>query len=814
MTGATASSTLADAHAVPGHCFHCGLPNPPRAPYNLLLLGERRQFCCPGCLAVAATIADSGLEDYYRDREQQAEPAAAHGAMDWQDWDHAAVQEEFVRQEDGLCQIDLSLENLGCAACVWLIEKKLQQHEGVQQASVNLSTHRLHIRWTATTTSLGQLLHSLQQIGFRAHPYRPDQHSAQLERESRQLLKRLALAGFGMMQVMMYAGALYVGHYRGIESEYRQFLDLVNLLITTPVFFYSGWPFYRAAWQALRAHRLNMDVPVSLALIGAYAASVFASLSGHGDSYYDSVSMFIFFLLGSRYLELQARRRAGDTAAWLRRQQPELATRQTAHGQLEIVASRDLRQDDVVLVRPGEVIPADGVVQEGESDVSEAVLTGEPLPQRKQAGARVLAGSLNSHGSLLLRVSRSAGENSLSLLGRLLERALAEKPQRATQADRLAQAFIAALLLLALLVFLLWYGLAGASQAFWITLAVLVATCPCALSLATPMALSAATNTLAEQGFLISRGHVLDSLAAASHIVFDKTGTLSHGRPRLLATQLAPGRSISQAQALRLAAALEQRSEHPLARAFQDLHLTDLPAVSQLQHTAGAGISGHIDGQAYRIGQASFVFPGQSGHDPEQLWLADAQGALAAFSLHDSLRPETAACLAALKAQGLTLWLLSGDPSPQLPALAAELGLDHAEGGLSPEQKRERLQALQATGAITVMVGDGVNDAPVLAQAHASIAMASASQLSQITADSLLLRDDLRLLPQAVAQARRSQTIIRQNLIWAAAYNLAVLPPAALGWLPPWAAALGMSLSSLLVVANALRLRRLQPASA
>ncbi|HEX4869605.1 MAG TPA: heavy metal translocating P-type ATPase [Moraxellaceae bacterium] len=787
-------------------CFHCGLPVPDRLELRAPVLGAPRAFCCEGCRAVAETIVASGLEDYYRDRDRRAEgPAPLPGALtQLQVWDHPAAQKDVVAREGDKAAAELTLENLNCAACAWLIEKKLHQEGGVLQASVNLSTHRLHLEWDSTRTSLGSLLGTLAGVGYRAHPYRSDAHAGQLRKESRDLLKRLALAGFGMMQVMMYAGALYVGHWSGIEDEYRHYLNWINLLISTPIFLYSGLPFYRSALVALRNRHLNMDVPVSLAIVVAFLASVWATVSGRGDTYYDSITMFIFFLLTSHFLEMRARQRAGDVAATLMALAPQLATRVEADGTLAVVGAAELAPGDRVVVKPGETIPADAEVVEGRSAVSEALLTGEPLPVAKDVGDSVIGGSLNSDGSLLLRVTRAAGEGTLGALNRLLNRALAEKPLLAKRADAIAQVFVALVLVFAVLVFAVWLRLDDFHHAFWITLAVLVATCPCALSLATPVALTSATSTLAERGFLISRGHVLETLAQATHIVFDKTGTLTTGTLRIAGTEARRG---SIEEATRIVCALEQRSEHPVARAFQALPAPSLPAVADLEHVAGAGVAGTVDGRRYRFGHAAFALGRDSGADRDQLWLADEDGALAAFRLTDTLRPEAAGVVQALQQRGLATCLLSGDPSASPLAMARELGMDEARGGLSPEQKRDRVRALQESGAIVVMVGDGVNDAPVLAQAHLSVAMASGTDLAQLTADSLLLRDDLRTLVVARDTARRTGRIIRQNLGWALAYNLSALPLAAVGWLPPWAAALGMSASSLVVVGNALRLR-------
>ena len=549
---------------------------------------------------------------------------------------------------------------------------------------------------------------------------------------------------------------------------------------------------------------------MSLALAGAYIASLYATVTGQGEVYFDSVSMFIFFLLASHFLEARARQRAGDTAARLMALEPQLATRIDAGGNQEVVASGDLHPDDRILVKPGETVAADSIVLEGASAVSEALLTGEPLPVPKNPGDSVASGSINAEGALLLRVTRVAGFSTLGTLNRLLNRALADKPQLARKADELAQVFVAAVLLLAAGVFLAWTHAGSWHAAFWITLSVLVATCPCALSLATPVALTTATNTLARTGFLITRGHVLETLAQATHVIFDKTGTLTEGRLRVAASHALRG---DIGDALGIVCALEQRSEHPVAQAFTALAPGNLPAAANIVHVAGAGVSGEIGGITYRFGHPDFALGRSSDADRENLWLADDRGAIACFMLTDTLRPEAATTVAALQARGLDVWLLSGDHSGAPRDMAAQLGITHAEGGLAPEDKQARVRALQEQGAVVVMVGDGVNDAPVLAQAHLSVAMASGTDLAHTTADALLLRDDLSTLVGARDTARRTRTVIRQNLGWAAAYNLAVLPPAALGLLPPWAAAIGMSLSSLVVVGNALRLSTDTPAT-
>ncbi|HQV40715.1 MAG TPA: heavy metal translocating P-type ATPase [Moraxellaceae bacterium] len=787
-------------------CYHCDLPVPSGTRFEAIVLDAPRAFCCAGCQAVAEVIVAGGLESYYLDRDAPAAgPASLPEGLALEAFDHPDAQREFVGREGELACAELSLDALNCAACAWLIERHLQQESGVARATVNLSNHRLHLVWDASQTPISTLLASLAHIGYRARPFRADTHAAQLKQESRALLLRLAVAGMGMMQVMMYAVAIYVGaaSSSGMEVEYRDFLRATMGFIATPVLFYSAYPIYSSAWRALRVRTLTMDVPVTIAIFSAYFASIYASLIGGGETYFDSVSMFVFFLLTSRFLEMKARQRAGDTAASLMSLTPRLATRLNTDGSSEVIAASALVPGDHLQVRPGETIAADGVVRAGQSEVAEALITGEPMPVLKKEGDTVIGGSVNTESPLQVEVTRAGGDSTLATLNRLLNRALSEKPQLAQKADRMAHIFVARVLLLAVIVYIGWW-LIDPSHAFWATLAVLVATCPCALSLATPAALTSATNVLAKEGFLLTRGHVLETLAAATHIVFDKTGTLTEGKLVIRETGVLRG---SLDHAFCIAASLEQHSEHPVAHAFRQASGERLN-VENLQQTSGAGVQGEIGGQHYRLGHAEFALKDSSPTALNKLWLSDDGGAIAWFQLSDSLRPEAATVIRALQAEGLNTWMLSGDRSDTPALMGAQLGMDYVKGSLLPEEKQQAIRQLQAEGAIVVMVGDGVNDAPSLGQAHLSVAMASGTDLAQTTADALLLRDDLRSLVTARHQAVATQRIIRQNLTWALAYNLAILPPAALGFVPPWLAAIGMSLSSLVVVGNALRLRK------
>lgn len=794
-------------------CYHCGLPNPERiGPFQAIVLGETRAFCCPGCLAVAESIESSGLSDYYLSRDSQ--PGAAFAAAPVEllaRFDHAAVQREFVSHEGELTVAELSIENLSCAACAWLIERRLLQSDGIVEASVNFSNHRLRVRWHDDTIQLSQVLAELEHIGYKARPFQRDTHAAALKQQARTQLFRVALAGLGTMQAMMLGIGLYLGAFQGIDTEYRDYMRYISGLVTIPVFAWAGWPFYRSAWLALKARHLTMDVPVSIALIGAFFASWYATVIGQGETYFDSVCMFIFFLQTSRFVELKARQRAGERAADLLTINPRLVKRWHS-GQWHSTPSDELVAGERILIDAGDTVPVDAQLEQDMGYVSEAMLTGEPMALRKRQGEMILAGSIAGEQALIATVVRSGNDSVLATLHQLMSRALAEKPAIAQRADSLAHWFVARVLVLAVFVYIGWQFV-DPSQAFWATLAVLVATCPCALSLATPTALTVATQRLAELGFLVTRGHVLSTLPEATHIVFDKTGTLTVGALQVSTCDLVEP-NLPLEQALALVAAMETGASHPIARALcryvaeQDIAAMMLSAEAEAH--AGLGMSVLHDGACYRIGHAAFALATvpQQADDTLVVWLSKDHQPLLRIALSDQLRPEAAEVIANCRSKGLTTVLLSGDASALPASIGIELGIDIVHGQQSPEQKQARIADWQAEGAIVVMVGDGINDAASLAQAHCGVAMGSGTDWAQTSADAVLLGDRLAALTPAFALAQRTALTVKQNIRWAVTYNLAILPPAALGFVPPWAAALGMSLSSLVVVFNALRLRR------
>ncbi len=798
--------------AKPTPCYHCGLPVPAGSHFQARVLGETRALCCPGCQAVAEAIVKGGLESYYQHRSDTAiNPQALPQELgeELALYDRQDVQQPFVQHQGDLASTSLMIEGISCAACGWLIERHLRNVRGVAEASLNLSNHRLNVRWSDSELPLSELLAELRRIGYAAHPYRADEAAERLANENRRSLRQLGVAGLLWMQVMMATMATWPEFNLDLSESFFVTLRWTALLLTTPIVFYCCTDFFKGALRDIRTRHLTMDVSVSLAIGGAYVAGIWSTITGQGELYFDAVGMFALFLLAGRYLERRARERTAAATAQLVNLLPASCLRLDEQGHSSRILLSELQLGDQVLVQPGGLIPADGTIISGQSSVDESLLTGEYLPLPRGAGDAVTAGTLNVEGPLTIEVQALGDDTRLSAIVRLLERAQADKPKLAELADRVAQWFLLVVLVVATVVGLVWWQI-DPQRAFWIVLALLVATCPCALSLATPTALTTATGTLHKLGLLLTRGHVLEGLNQIDTVVFDKTGTLTEGR--LTLTAIHPLGALDADACLALAAALENRSEHPIARAFGR---APLPAES-VETVPGLGLVGSVDGRVLRIGQPSFVAEGYGNPPPsipgdmgQWLLLGDDHGPLAWLVLDDRLRDDAPALLDACRRRGWKTLLLSGDSSPMVGQIAAELGIDQAEGGMTPAAKLARLQALQAQGHRVLMLGDGVNDVPVLAAADISVAMGSATDLAKTSADAVLLSNRLGSLVQSFEVARRSRRIIIENLVWASLYNGLILPFAAIGWVTPLWAALGMSASSLLVVLNALRLTRL-----
>ncbi len=767
-------------------------------------------MCCHGCQAVAQAIVDNGLTDYYRHRTAMPETAAElvpEALLKLQLYDHPEIQKSFVLQEgEHIREAVLILEGITCAACIWLNEKHLRQLDGVLGVQVNYATHRARVRWDEQVISLSKILAEIQLLGYKAHPYSVANAEA-LRKEQRQKdLRRVAIAGLSAAQVMMLAVALYAGHSFGMEEATANLMRWFSLALTLPVVGYAALPLYKSAWSSIKNLKLNMDVPVVLAIVGAFTGSVWVTVKGHGLVYYDAITMFVLFLLSTRFLERGAREKSVEAAENLLKLAPAMAQRME-NGVATEVAVLELQAGDIILSKPGEAIAADGQVIDGISSVDESLLTGESRPVGKQKGDAVIAGSINLDSPLQIEVT-GVGENTvLASIVRLLDKAQAQKPRIAQMADVVAGYFTWVLLLLTAVTALVWWYV-DPSRVFEIVLSILVVTCPCALSLAAPAALAAAGSNLLRHGVLVTRGHALETLSKVTRVVVDKTGTMTYGKPVLQSVTVLGQRD--EADCRRLAASLEQASEHPLADAFmQQVGKDELQAVTSQVNTPGVGISGYINGKKYSIGKLEQA-AAATGDEPAGstvVWLSDEQAPLARFVLSDKARPDAKKLVAELDTMAIPLSMLSGDSQAAVEYWSKQLNIAQAEGNLKPQDKLAALQAMQQRGEVVAMVGDGVNDAPVLAGAQVSLAMGGGTQVARSTSDIVLLSEKIADVAYAIHVSKHTMAVMKQNFVWAAVYNFGALPFAAMGYIPPWLAALGMSFSSLIVVLNALRLR-------
>ncbi len=830
LEGAEAASpraTAAGGHSV-GACYHCGQSLRAVArPLQSQLGGVARTFCCGGCETLAHTLQAAGFGHLYGDEARFARPidddARREAEPVWAAYDTPELRTQFVRDlGEGSNEITLAPENIRCAACAWLIEQHLARLPGVESAVANVATRKVLVRWRAAEQPVSALLSTLAGIGYLAWPFEVSRTDQQDRRARRGLLMRMAVAMLGMMQVMMYAWPIYT-HEATIDPGQLQLMRWASLLLTLPVVFYSASPIFAGAWRSLRERHMGMDVPVAIGVGAGFLASAAATVRGVGEVYFDSVTMFVAFLLLARYLELRMRQSSRSGAEMLARQLPATCERLGAGGTAERIPVARLQAGDRIRIKAGEIVPADGTVVAGVSELDESMLTGESRPVRRAAGESVLAGSFNTASPLELQVSKVGANTRLAEIVAVLDRALAEKPRLATLADRVAGWFVATLLCLAAITGIVWWGWIDASRALLVTIAVLVVSCPCALSLATPAALAAAGAALSRRGILLTRSHALETLARVTDVVLDKTGTLTEGRFAVVASHVYG--DLDTDRCLALAAAIEQGSEHPIARAFTAAapqhgdHASPMPDVHQLRNVPGQGLEAELGGMRMRLGRRDFVAdiaantssvptPGDDYPGATQVWLGNEAGMLAMFVLADVEREQTADLLRALHALGVRCHLVSGDNPPAVQWWAAHFGIDHARGGVSPEGKRDFVAVLQGEGRIVLAVGDGINDAPVLAQAQVSIAIGSGAPLAQAGADAVLTHGGVAEIATALSTARKTRRVVRQNLGWAFLYNVIAIPLAATGYVTAWMAGIGMSLSSLLVVANAWRLLR------
>ncbi len=827
----------------PTFCFHCGLPVADNLNIFVEYHGENKPMCCYGCQAVAQAIIDSGMDDFYKYRTSTAEKPeeiVPEFLQQLKAYDTDSVQKKFVNEtsEKDILEVSLILEGITCAACVWLNEKHLNSLEGVLSANINYSNHRARVRWDNSKIQLSDILESISRIGYLAHPYDPEQHQRILEKERKQQIKRLGLSGVLGMQIMIFAVAMYTGDWWGIDETFKQSFRWLSLALTIPLLLYASSVFFKSAYRDIINKRVGMDVPISLGIAIAFSASFISTVKGTGEVYFDSVAMFTFFLLSARYFEIGTRKQTSEATEALLNLKPAIATRlknyadkkSSTMARQENIAVSELNTGDYLLVRPGEVIPADGIIIDGISGINESLITGESLPVTKKKKDPVIGGSTNTENPLIIQVSKLGEDSVLSSIQRLIDEAQHTKPAIAKLADKIASWFVSLLLTIAAIVAYYWYTV-DATQWLEITIATLVVSCPCALSLATPTAITAASGQLAKIGLLPKRAHALETLAHATDFVFDKTGTLTEGKIKLekiiLNTHINQQENstlknkLDENHILTIAASLEANSEHPIAKAILAASEQTLLTVENLLHTTGEGIQGTINEIEWFIGNKEFIqkhcssmfdtSPVDSSTDnASKIYLATKEQCVAIFILSDSIRQEAKPLIEQLHLQHKQTHLMSGDRLESASSISNQLGIQNCQANLKPEDKLKNVNALQQQGAIVVMTGDGVNDAPVLAGADLSIAMGKGTQLAAATADMILISNHIEHIYHGYMIAVKTLRIIKQNLSWALLYNVIAIPAAAMGYVEPWVAAIGMSASSLVVVLNALRLNKIK----
>jgi Cu2+-exporting ATPase len=831
LTGGEPAGVVGEADR---RCYHCGLPLQPSSEVRAFVSGREEVFCCNGCKSVCQAIYAAGLEGFYqRAPEGEILGPPPEPPKDLASYDLDEVQGEYVGSLGDEREINLLVEGIHCAACVWLIENSLEALPGVEEARVNLTGRRLKLRWDNQRVKLSRALRRLTEIGYVAVPFDPEAAEGSLKRRNRMLLYRMAFAGFAMMNLLWISIALYAGADRG---EFRDLFHWIGLAIATPTLVFSGYPFLKGAWSGLRAGALGMDLPIAIGALITYCYSLYVTVSGTrtGEVYWDTVVNFLFVILIGRYLESVSKQHAVASTQRLLDLQPRVAT--VLRGQEEaVVPIRAVKLGEMVLVRPGEKIPVDGEVLDGETHVDESMLTGESNPVARRPGDKVSAGTLNGSGVLTIRAEGLLKDTALGRIIKLVEDAQASKAPIQSMADRVVPWFVAATIGLATLTFL-WWVRVDFDTALLAATAVLIITCPCAFGLATPMAIAVASGLGAREGILVKNGAVLEILSSIGHFVFDKTGTVTEGKPTV--TRIVHQEAIwdgaspdaltpPMREALSDLAGLERFSEHPTAAAVLELcRRADVPfftkGVREVQVRPGLGISGRVDGRLVVAGTAEWLRlngVALEGHAEDvdssarpgvsSVEVAIAGRWIMRCETEDRLRPSAADTVARLKGQGMRVTLLTGDRRSAAERIGEALGGVDVVAEVLPQDKDRMIAELQRNGGRVAMVGDGVNDAPALVRADVGIAVGSGTDVSIASADIVLISSDLQKVHQAAALSRRTLTTIRQNIGISIAYNIVMVPLAMSALVSPLVAAVAMPLSSLAVIGNSARLRTL-----
>jgi Cu2+-exporting ATPase len=816
-------------------CDHCLLEFPESRAVIDKIRGERKVFCCHGCRGIYRFINKEGLTDFYSKRTRSWAP----GPPEAVDIDSGAFS-SALRKVGDLLEVDIILEGIRCASCVWLVEKVLLRTEGITYARVNYATHKARIRWNPEQTDLQDIINRIRATGYTPKPFEAESHEEHFRAVKKDLLIRFGTAAFFTMQLMLFSIALYAGYFQGIGDRTRGAFQILSLVLATPVVFYAGWPFFKGASRGIRAGSLNMDVLIATGASAAYCYSIYQITAG-GEVYFDTAAMIITFILLGRLIETGAKGRASEVISRLLSLSPKEANKviqskeqrakntdriplapplEKGGEQIERVPVSSIKTGDLLQIVPRENIPFDGIVSEGASEIDESMLTGEAKPVSKTAGSEVFSGTRNLYGSFVFQVTRTGRDTVLAHIIKTVEDAQTRQAPVQKIADRLAGVFVPLVLSLSILTAAGWL-LSGSPLTVSVmnAVAVLVIACPCALGLATPLAILTGTTRAASKGILVKGGDIIERSRAIEVVILDKTGTITEGKPRLASYR---GIGMDDYEALHIATSLERLSEHSIAKAITEKDNREAISVSGFAAVPGKGIRGTINGKPVKIGNADFAgakgqaasmqtglrSPGNRGSTVVYLSYDDKPAGV--FMISDSIRKETAEAVKILQKADIQVLMITGDHRDAALHTAAEAGLkgEAVMAGMSPVDKAETIKNLQKEGKGVMMVGDGINDAPALVQADVGVAMGRATDIALESADMVLMQSNLLLLPEALEISKKIYAVIRQNLFLAFIYNMIALPLAVGGVLQPIFAALAMTLSSLSVVGNSMKLKK------
>ncbi len=803
-------------------CFHCGQSVKRAGEFVAQIESVPREFCCHGCSMACQTIFAAGLQSFYSKKpEGELLAPPPETVNDFHAYDIDEIQSDYVDELTDKRAIFLLIDGIHCAACVWLIEHALYKLPGVLAADVNLTAKRCRVRWDNRETSLSAIMGHLAKLGYASIPFDPETAEGALAKRHQSLVYRMAFAGFAMMNLMWVSIALYTG---AAQDEFRDWFHWIGFIIATPTLLYSGFPFFRNAISGLRSRYLTMDLPIAIGATATYIYSAYITFTGStsGEVFFDVVVNFVFIILVGRYLEAMSTRSALSATRRMLELQPKLAT-VVEDGIQRTVPIRSVKIGDLVLVRPGENIPVDGIVVGGESAVDESMLTGESQPIRKQVNDTVVAGSINGEGAFTVKAQQVLRHTALAKIITLMDEAQTSKAPIQTLADKIVPWFVMVTLVLATLTFIVWVG-SDFEKALLAAASVLVVTCPCAFGMATPMSIAVASGVGASNGILIKQGAALEYLSRVTHYVFDKTGTLTEGRLKLV--ERIPAENISADLLLQIAASVEQQSEHGIAKTIVSAAEEDALAlfdITGFTASPGRGVEAWIESDFIVVGTAEWLqMHGvvledswqNKAHKLEQqgiscVFVAREQQLLGILGLSDTLRPDAKSTIADMLAKGIKVTVLSGDRQQVVNAVTADMGNIQRLAEVLPADKRNVIQQLQAQGDCVAMVGDGINDSPALIQADIGIALASGTDVSIESADIVLSHNQLSQVALASKLAARTLRTIRQNIVLSISYNVIMVPLAMMTYVSPLLAAITMPISSLLVIGNAARIGRL-----